>query len=115
MPWPNQRFKSMTPAPDGFFGTTITTFSSSERAGSVHTTTGTDALKLLRLPATSYHLTREKGVQFLFMLQDELRVELIDEVQVHRCGGDAAMPHPVTNIQQRFSGETRLPEPHQGI
>jgi hypothetical protein len=72
----------MTPAPDGFFGTTITTFSSSERSGSVHTITGADALKLLRLPATSCHLTREEGVQFLFMLQDELRVELIDEVQV---------------------------------
>jgi hypothetical protein len=38
-------------------------------------------LKLLRLPATSFHLTREEGVQFLFMLQDELRVELIDKVQ----------------------------------
>ncbi len=80
MPWPNQRLKSMAPVPDGFFGTTITTFSSSPRAGSADTTTGADALKLLRLPATSCHLLREEGVQFLFMLQDELRIELIDEV-----------------------------------
>ena len=49
----------------------------------------------------------EQHVHFIFMRQDDLRVQLIDQMQVDRSGLHIRVPHAVADIQQRLTLEDR--------